>query len=107
MKLLGSTNKNFDQDKNGEKIPKLEIVDVILLHFNVVNSNYQQESKVLFTLERDEQFGQLITIASQTLTMLKTNNLEFSFIEVWFGDQNNRPPEIEDSVNVILTIGTG
>ena len=43
MKLLGSTNKNFDQDKNGEKIPKLEIVDVILLHFNVVNSNYQQE----------------------------------------------------------------
>ena len=107
MKLLGSTNKNFDQDKNGEKIPKLEIVDVILLHFNVVNSNYQQESKVLFTLERDEQFGQLITIASQTLTMLKTNNLEFSFIEVWFRDQNNRTPEIEDSVNVILTIGTG
>ena len=107
MKLLGSTNKNFDQDKNGEKIPKLEIVDVILLHFNVVNSNYQQELKVLFTLERDEQFGQLITIASQTLTMLKTNNLEFSFIEVWFRDQNNRPPEIEDSVNVILTIGTG
>ena len=107
MKLLGSTNKNFDQDKNGEKIPKLEIVDVILLHCNVVNSNYQQESKVLFTLERDEQFGQLITIASQTLTMLKTTNVEFSFIEVSFRDQNNRPPEIEDNVNVILTIGTG
>ena len=49
MKLLGSTIKDVDQDKNGENVPTLEIVDVILLHCNVVNNNYQQASKVLST----------------------------------------------------------
>ena len=50
MKLLGSTKKNVDQDKDGENMPKLESIEVVLAHCKLVNNNYQQASKVLFTL---------------------------------------------------------
>ena len=53
----------------------------------------------------NKQFDQLITISPHSLTMLKTANAEFQFVEVWFTDQNNRPLEIEDSVNITLIIG--
>ena len=53
----------------------------------------------------DEKFSQLITITPHSLTMLKTTNAEFSFIEIWFTDQNNRPLEIEGNVNITLIIG--
>ena len=94
---------DVDQDKNGEDVPKLESAEVVLVNCN----NYQQSSKVLFTFAPHKQFGQLITIAPHSLTMLKTNNAEFQFIEVWFTDQNNRPLEIEDNVKITLIIGTG
>ena len=60
MKLLGSTENAIAEDKNSENVPKLEIADVILMHCNVVNNNYQQASKVLFTFLPDKQFRQLI-----------------------------------------------
>ena len=91
MKLLRSTKKDVDQDKNGEDVPKLESVEVILVHFNLVNNNYQQTSKTLFTFLPNKQFGQLINIAPHSLTMLSIKNTEFSFIEVWFTDQNSKP----------------
>ena len=50
MKLLGSTKKVVDKDKNGENVPKLEIVEVVLVHCNLVKNDYQHNSKVLFTL---------------------------------------------------------
>ena len=105
MKLLGSTKKDVDQDKDGEDVPKLESVEVVLVHCNLVNNSYQQASKVLFTFVPNKQFGQLITISPHLLTMLKTTNAEFQSIQVWFTDQNNRPLEIEDSVNITLIIG--
>ena len=105
MKLLESTKKDNDKDKNVEDVPKLESVEVVLVHCNFVNNNYQQASKVLFTFVPNKQFGQLITISPHSLTMLKTTNSEFPFIQVWFTDQNNRPLEIEDSVNITLIIG--
>ena len=49
MKLLGSTKKVVDKDKNGECVPKLEIVEVVLVHCNLVKNDYQHTSKVLFT----------------------------------------------------------
>ena len=85
-------------------MPKLESVEVILVHCNLVNNNYQQTSKVLFTLLPNKQFGQVISIAPHSLTMLGTTNTEFSFIEVWFTDQNSEPLEIEDNVNWTLII---
>ena len=105
MRLLGSSEKDRDQNKDGEIVPKLETVEVILVHCNLVNNNYQQASTVLFTFVPNKQFGQLITITPHSLTMLKTTNAEFSFIEIWFIDQNNRPLEIEDNVNITLIIG--
>ena len=75
------------------------------MHCNLVNNNYQQVSKVLFTVVPNKQFGQLITIAPHSLTMLNTTNTEFSSTEVWFTDQNCKQLEIEDNTNVILIIG--
>ena len=49
MQLLGSSKKDIDQNKDGKIVPKLETVKVVLVHCNLVNNNYQQESKVLFT----------------------------------------------------------
>ena len=63
MKLLGSTKKGVDQDKNGEDVPKLESVEVVLVHCNLVNNNYQDTSKVLFTFVPNKQFRQQINIA--------------------------------------------
>ena len=62
-KLLGSTKKDVDQDKDGEDVPKLESVEVVLVHCNLVNNNYQQTSKVSFNFVPNKQFGQLINIA--------------------------------------------
>ena len=105
MRLLGSTKKDVDQDKNGEDIPKLESVEVVLVHCNLVNNNYQQTSKVLFTFVPNKQFGKLINIAPHSLTTPGTTNTEFSFTEVRFTDQNSEPLEIEDNVNLTLIIG--
>ena len=103
MKLLRSAKNDFDKGKDGEDVPKLESVEVILLHCNLVNNSYQKASKVLFTFIPNKQFGQLITISPHLLTMLKTTSTES--IELWFTDQNNRPLEIEDSINITLIIG--
>ena len=85
----------------------LENFEVVLVHCNLVNNNYQQTSELLFTFVPDKQFSQLITIAPHSLTMLKTTNIEFQYNEVWFTDPNNRPLEIEDNLNITLIIGAG
>ena len=97
MQLLGSSKKEIDQNKNGEFVTRLETVKV---HSNLANNSYQQASKVLFTFVPNKQFGQLVTITPHSQTMLKTTNAEFSFIEICFTDQNNRPLEITDNVNI-------
>ena len=65
MQLLGSSKKVIDKNKSGELVPRLETVEVVLVHCNLVNNNYQQASKVLFTFVPNKQFGQLITITPQ------------------------------------------
>ena len=107
MRLSGGMSNSTDKDKNSELVPKLESVDLVLVHCNLVNNGYQQASKVLFTFVPNKKYGQLITVSPHSLIMLKTVNTEFSFIEIWFTDQDNRPLEIEDSVNISLIIGTG
>ena len=86
MKLLGSTKDTIDADKNSER---LENVEVVLVHCNLVNNSYQQASRVLFTFVPNKQYGQLISISPNSLIFLKTMNTEFSEIEIWFTDQNN------------------
>ena len=57
-------------------MPKLEPVEVVLVHCNLVNNNYKQTSKVLFTFVPNKQFGQVKKIAPHSLTMLGTTNTE-------------------------------
>ena len=106
MKLLSSTKDTIDIHKNSENVPRLENVEVVLVHFNLVNNSYQQASRVLFIFVPNKQYGQLISISPHSLIFLKTMNTEFSEIEVWFTDQNNNALEIEDNVNISLTINT-
>ena len=106
MQLLESSKKSIENNKDGEILPRLEAVEVVLVHCNLVNNSYQQASKVLFTFVPNKQFAQLITMPPHSPTMLKTTNAEFPFIEIWFKDQNNRPLEIKDNVNTTLIIGT-
>ena len=92
MKLLGSTKDIIDSDENSENVPRLENVEVVLVHCNLVNNSYQQAWRVLFTFVPNKQYGQLISISPNSLTM-NTN-------------QNNHSLEIADNVNISLIINT-
>ena len=104
MKLLGSAEKDVDKDKDGEDVTKLESVEVVLVHCNLVNNSYQKAFKVLFTFVPNKQFIQLIKFSSHSLTMLKTTCAEFQSVELWLTDQKNKPIEIEESVNITLIL---
>ena len=106
MKLLGSTRDTIDADKNCENVPRIENVEVVLVHCNLVNNSYQQASRVLFTFVPNKRYGQLISISPNSLFFLKTMNTKFSEIEIWFTYQNNNALEIEDNVNITLIINT-
>ena len=73
MKLLGSTKDIIDSDKNSENVPRLENVEVVLVHCNLVNNSYQQASSVLFTFVPNKQYGQLISISPNSLTFFKND----------------------------------
>ena len=83
MKLLGSSTDTIDGDKNSKLVPKLESVDLALVHCNLVNNSYQQVPKVFFTFVPNKKYGQLITVSPETLIILETVNTEVSFIEIW------------------------
>ena len=72
--------KDVDNDKDGENVPKLESVEVVLVHFNLVKNGYQHTSKALFIFVPNKEFGQLINILPYSLTMMNTVNTEFSFV---------------------------
>ena len=97
--------KDVDKEKDGENMPKLEFVEVVLVHCNIVKNNYQHISRVFFTFVPNKQFGQLIYISPHTLTMMNTINTEFSFVKVWFTAHVIKALEIEDNVSLTLIIG--
>ena len=104
MKLLGSTENKITKDKNGENVPHLEITEVVLVHCNIVNNDYQQNSRVLYTFVPNKSFGSLLEISPTNHIFLKTFNSEYNEIEVWFIDQNSNPLEIEDRINLTMVI---
>ena len=63
MKLLGSTENKITKDKNGENVPHLEITEVALVHCNIVNNGYQQDSRVLYMFVPNKPFGSLLEIS--------------------------------------------
>ena len=104
MKLLGITKNKITEDKNGEKVPHLEIVEVVLVYCDIVNNDYQQDSRVLYTFVPNKSFGSLLEISSTNHIFLKTVNSEYSEIKVWFTDQTSKPLEIENRMNSTIVI---
>ena len=70
MKLLGSTKSEIAKNKNGENVPEIEIAEVILVHCNIANNNYQQNSRVLHTFIRNKSFGQFLDISPKNFIFL-------------------------------------
>ena len=104
MKLLGNTKKKMTKDKNGENVPHLEITEVVLVRCNIVNNDYQQDSRVVYTFIPNKPFGSLSEISATNHIFLKTFNSEYDKIKVWFSDQNSQPLEIEDRINLTMII---
>ena len=104
MKLLGSTKNKITKDKNGKNVPHLEITEVVLVHCDIVNNDYQQDSRVLYTFVPNKPFGSLLEISPTNHIFLKTFNSKYDEIKVWFIDQNSQPLEIEDRINLTMVI---
>ena len=104
MELLGSTESKITKDKDGENVPHLEVVELVLVHCKLVNNYYQQDSRILFTFVQNKVFGSLLEISPTNHVFLKTFNSEFQEIKILFTDQTSKPLEIEDKINLTLII---
>ena len=102
MKLLGSTEIKITKNKNGENVPHLEVVELVLIHCNFVNKNYQQNSRILYTFVPSKAFGSLLEISHPNHIFFKKFNSEFQ--EVWFTDQSSMSLEVEDKINLPLIV---
>ena len=104
MKLLGSTKNKITKDKNGENVPHLQITKLALNQCIIVNNDYQQDSRVLYTFVPNKPFGRLLEICPTNHIFLKTFNSEYDELKVWLTDQNSQPLEIEDRINLTMAI---
>ena len=82
----------------------LGVVEVTLVQCNLVDNQYQQKSKVLYTFTTNKSDAYLLKVEPSNLVVLKTYNTEFDEITITFTDQNGRSLEIEDKVNLRLLI---
>ena len=96
MNLLGSTKDKISKYVDGKNVPHLEITEAILVHCNIFSDYYQQNSMVLYTFVPNKSFAQLLDISSQNFIFSKTFYSKFSYIEVWFNDQNSKLLALED-----------
>ena len=95
MKLLEATKSKTNKDNNDENVPHFDITEEFV-HCNINNSNYQQNSKVLYEFVPYKSFGQLWNISTKNFIFLKTFDSDFSYTELSFTDQNSKPLQIED-----------
>ena len=105
MKLFGSTKKKIiGKTKNVEKVPSLEVVELVLLQCKLVDNQSQQKSEVLNTFTPNRSYAHLLNVEPSNLVFLKTYSTESDEIIITFIDQNSRPLEREDKVNSTLVI---
>ena len=104
MKLLGSTKSKITKDKNGENVPHLAVSQLLLVHCHLVNNDYQQNPRILYTFVPKKPFGSLLEISPSRHIFLKTFNSEFQEIKVWFTDQTSKPLEVKDKINLTLIV---
>ena len=86
MKFLGRTETKITREKNGENVPPLEVVELLLIHCNIVDNSYHQNSRILYTFVPTKPFGSLLEISPPNHIFFKTFNSEFYEIKVWFTD---------------------
>ena len=96
-------DQKLTQKKDGENVPKLEIVRNVLVFCNLVENVYLQDSK-LFTFVPNSRFGSLLSITPQVLKYCDTVDSIFHYIEISFADQNGRPLEINNDITVTIII---
>ena len=70
----------------------------------MVNNDYQQDSRVLYTFVLNKSFGSLLDISPSNHIFLKIFNSEYDEIVVWFTDQNSKQLETEDRINLTMVI---
>ena len=104
MKLLGRAESKTTKNKKGKNVPHLEVAEFVLVHCNLVNNDYQQDSRILYAFVPNKTFGSLLEISPTNHVFLKTFNSEFQEIKIWFTDQTSTPLEVEDRINVTLII---
>ena len=85
-------------------MPHLEITEVVLVDYDIVNNDHQQDSRVLYTFVPNKPIGSLLEISPTNHILLKTFKSEYDEIIVWFTDQNSQPLEIEDRINLTMTV---
>ena len=93
MKLLGSTKNKITKNGNNENVLHLEIAKAALVYCNIVNNDYQQNLRAFYIFVPDKSFGKSLDISPKISIFLKIFDSEFSYIEVWFTDQNSKPLE--------------
>ena len=89
MKLLGNTESKITKNKNCKNMPHLEIAEVVLVHCNIVNNDYHQDSTVLYAFVPNKLFGSLLETSPTNHIFLKIFNSEYDETEVWLADQNS------------------
>ena len=99
-----STEKLMNKTKNGENLPSFEMVRIVLEQSSLVNTRCQRKSQVLYTFMPNNSHVYMLNVEPSNLLFLKTNNTDFHNIIIKFTDQNSRPLEIEDKVNLKLLI---
>ena len=104
MKLIGSYENKITKYKNGENVLHLEITEAVLVHCDIINNDYQQDSRVLHTFFPNKPFGSLLEVSPTNHIFLKTFNSEYVEVKVWFTDQNSQPLKIEDRINLTVVI---
>ena len=92
------------KNRNGKNLLSLEITEVVLVHCNTVNSDYQQDSRAWHAFVPNKSFGQLLNISSKSFIFLKNYDSEFLYIKVWFTNHNSKPLETEDKISITLVI---
>ena len=85
-------------------MPHLEITEVVLVHCNIVNNDYQQDSRVLYAFVPNKPFGSLLEISPTNHIFFKTFNSEYDEIIVWFTDENSQPLKIEGRINLTMVV---
>ena len=93
-----------DKTKNGEKVPNLEVVEVVLVQCNLVDNQYQQKSEVLYTFTPSKSYAYLLNSEPSNLVFLEMYNTGCDEIIIIFTNQNGRPLEVEDKFNLTLFI---